>query len=616
MISSSVWLALPAIATIDEPAIATEYENNALVQPSALPPAIEPNPAIEPPPTVEHRNNNSSLEAKKTALSQFTVNTLRPSVNHSPSEVVQPAQISQAQTTSSNETHYAQSPPEGVFVQAIEVVGNTVFSPEVLDEITEPEEGKLQTAENLLRIADDITQIYLNDNYITTRAIPGDFDAIGQDGIASINIIEGRVDDIVIEAEDSARLNESYIRSRVALGVDIPLNVQKLEDQLKLIRTDPLIRNIEAQIQPSGETGLSTLAVRVTENEAFESVFSVDNYSPPSVGSERLGIGLQHRNLTGAGDSLSASYFRTTTGGSQLLDVAYQIPLNPMEGTLQFRVAPSWTEVTSPDLASAGIEGENQLYSVNYRQPLIRTLREELALTLGFDYQNGQTFLFDDRPTPFTIGPDADGVSRTSVLRFGQEYVKRDTQGAWALRSQFNLGLGIFDATTNEGATPDGQFFSWQGQVQRVQQLNDDNLLIAQGRLQVTPDPLLTSQQFVIGGKQSLRGYRQNVRTGDNGFLFSVEDRIALARNDSGVPTVQLVPFVDMGMTWNTGNNPNPQLNQRFLSSIGLGLLLDDLVGVEGLDMQIHYGYPLIDLDDRGNNLQDEGLHFGLSYQP
>ncbi|MEO0768282.1 MAG: ShlB/FhaC/HecB family hemolysin secretion/activation protein [Cyanobacteria bacterium J06649_4] len=515
-----------------------------------------------------------------------------------------------------DETLYSQDSSGSVLVQKIEVIGSTVFSPEVFVEITQPQEGSLLTTEDLLEIADAITQIYLNEGYISTRAIPGEVASIGQSGIATINIIEGGVDEIVIEAEESARLNESYIRSRVALGVGVPLNVQKLEDQLKLIRTDPLIRNIEAQIRPSGETGLSTLVVRVTEDDAFESVVSIDNYSPPSVGSERLGVALQHRNLTGAGDSLSASYFRTTTGGSQLLDVAYQIPLNPMEGSLQFRVAPSWTRVTSSELSSAGIEGENQLYSVNYRQPLIRTLREELALSVGFDYQNGQTFLFSNRPTPFTIGPDAEGVSRTSVVRLGQEYINRDEKGAWALRSQFNIGLGLFDATTNEGSIPDSQFFSWQGQVQRAQQLNDDNLLIAQGRLQLASGPLLTSQQFAIGGKQSLRGYRQNVRTGDNGFVFSVEDRIALARNDSGIPVVQVVPFVDMGMTWNAENNPNPQSAQRFLSSVGVGLLLDDFVGIEGLDMQIHYGYPLVGIDDAGNNLQDEGLHFGLSYEP
>ena len=39
-----------------------------------------------------------------------------------------------------------------------------------------------------------------------------------------------------------------------------------------------------------------------------------------------------------------------------------------------------------------------------------------------------------------------------------------------ALRSQFNLGVDI-GATSNPDPTPDGEFFSWLAQAQRVQRL-------------------------------------------------------------------------------------------------------------------------------------------------
>ena len=35
----------------------------------------------------------------------------------------------------------------------------------------------------------------------------------------------------------------------------------------------------------------------------------------------------------------------------------------------------------------------------------MRSPREEFALSLGFTYQDGQTFLFDDLATPFGVGP-------------------------------------------------------------------------------------------------------------------------------------------------------------------------------------------------------------------
>jgi hemolysin activation/secretion protein len=59
------------------------------------------------------------------------------------------------------------------------------------------------------------------------------------------------------------------------------------------------------------------------------------------------------------------------------------------------------------------------------------------------------------------------------------------------LRSQFSFGVDILDATINNDPIPDGRFFSWLGQVQRVQQLNNDNLLFIQADLQLTADSLL-----------------------------------------------------------------------------------------------------------------------------
>ncbi len=77
-----------------------------------------------------------------------------------------------------------------------------------------------------------------------------------------------------------------------------------------------------------------------------------------------------------------------------------------------------------------------------------------------------QTFLFDNLATRFGIGPDANGVSRTSVIKFGQDY-KREPQRAWFLRrrsppqaSQFSFGIDILDATINNHPIPDGRFFS------------------------------------------------------------------------------------------------------------------------------------------------------------
>ncbi|MBW4525331.1 MAG: ShlB/FhaC/HecB family hemolysin secretion/activation protein [Phormidium tanganyikae FI6-MK23] len=492
-------------------------------------------------------------------------------------------------------------------VRKIEIIGNTVFKPAEIQKITQSIEGQSVTLKQLQNVADSMTQLYLNRGYITSRAVLVD-QAIA-DGVVQIRVIEGSVEKI--EIQGLQRLRESYVRDRIKLGTSTPLNKDNLEDQLRLLKADPLFDSVEASLKAGNGIGQSILTLRVREAKQFSGFVGADNLSPPSVGSERIGTVLNYRNLTGLGDEISALYYRSTQGGSNSFDFNYRIPVNAMNGAVQLRVSPSRSKIIEPQFADFGIRSETDLYELSYRQPLIRTTREEFALSISFAMQNGQTFLFQDTPFPFGIGADIDGNTRTRILKFGQDYVRRDTQGAWVARSQFSLGLNLFNATTNDSPVPDGRFFSWLGQLQRVQRLGNDHLLILQADFQLTPDSLLPSQQFVIGGGQSVRGYRQNARSGDNGFRLSIEDRITVQRNPTGAPVLQFAPFIDAGTIWNRSNNPNVLPNQRFLAGGGLGVILEP---TPGLQLRADYAIPFSRLSDQGNNAQDKAFYFSVGY--
>ena len=498
-------------------------------------------------------------------------------------------------------------PNAAIEVQKIQVVGSTILSQDEINALVKPLEGSSATLEELKQIADKITEIYLNRGYITSRAVlpPQTITA----GVVQIQVIEGKL--TRIEVEGTKRLHPSYIRSRLRLGARMPLSTASLEDQLRLLRVDPLFSNVEASLRAGDNEGESILIVRVSEANPFQPSFSIDNYSPPSVGSERVGVSLRHRNITGNGDELGAAYYRSI-GDSDVFDFSYRLPLNAMNGTLQLRAAPNRNSIVQPPFNKFDISGKSHLFEVSYRQPLRRTPIEEFALSTGFTYQTGRTFLAGE-PFPFGEGPDPNGVTTTSAIKLGQDYIRRDPQGAWAVRSQFTIGTSLFDANEYEGSEPDGQFFSWLGQVQRVQRLNDKHLLILQADLQLSANGLLPSQQFVIGGGQSLRGYRQNARSGDNGFRVSIEDRITLQRDGSGNPKLQLAPFLEAGRVWNAANNPNKLPNQRFLAGVGLGVIWEP---IPRLNLRVDYAFPLVRISDRGDNLQDKGIYFNIIYTP
>jgi hemolysin activation/secretion protein len=390
------------------------------------------------------------------------------------------------------------------------------------------------------------------------------------------------------------------------------LQVNELEDKLRLLKNDPVLKNLDASLQPSTGAGKSILVVRVEEANPLIINLYADNNSSPAVGAERFGITVGVRNLSGLGDRAIAAYSRTYEGGANVYDFSYRVPINADNGTLQFRVAPSNNRITDPKFEAFGIRGSQNLYEVSYRQPIIRSSRQELALSVGFTYSRGQTFLFEDVPTPFGLGPDQNGVSTTSVLKFGQSYIRRNSQGGWALNSQLNWGTGLFNATVNADPVPDGRFLSWLGQVQRIQSFGKDWQLLLGSDLQLSANSLLPAQQFVVGGGQSVRGYRQNAQSGDNGIRLSAEARLPIIRRRDTVPALQLAPFADVVKVWNHPNNPNSLPNPNLLASTGLGVIVQP---TSSLTFRLDYGLPLTSSNRQGA-FRESSLNFSIIFQP
>src|SRR5207244_2732515 len=123
----------------------------------------------------------------------------------------------------------------------------------------------------------------------------------------------------------------------------------------------------------------------------------------------------------------------------------------------------------------------------------------------------------------------------------------------------------------NDEALPSGRFFSWLGQAQAVKRFDElgGMQLLGQMTLQVANNRLFPLEQIPVGGRYSVRGYRENTLIRDNAFLASIETRFPLMRYATGEPLLQFAQFVDFGRAWNT-RVPTPDPDT--LASVGLGL--------------------------------------------
>ena len=203
---------------------------------------------------------------------------------------------------------------------------------------------------------------------------------------------------------------------------------------------------------------------------------------------------------------------------------------------------------------------------------------------------------------PFSFSPGVEeGVAKLSVLRLGQRWHKRSQRSVFLLRSALSIGLDTFDATQNSGDIPDGQFTKLELQTQfayRFAWLQSQ--FVWRSNIQYSDSQLLGLEQFAIGGHNSVRGYRENSISGDNGALASIEWRVPLWR--WGTSTLELSPFADTGYRVNDAKDSRSET----LSSIGIGLRWK--IANYGL-LSVHWADAAQDLDLDETDLQDEGLH-------
>ena len=499
-----------------------------------------------------------------------------------------------------------------ITVKKFEVIGSTVFSQQEFERLLAPFTLRSLSFSDLLLARSAVTQYYIDRGYITSGAIIPP-QAI-KNGVVRIEVVEGGLEAINITG--TRRLNPNYVRSR--LPSSKPLNQKRLLEALQLLQLNPLIQNISAELSAGSGLGTNVLDIRVQEAKTFSTQIITDNGRSPSVGSFRRRVGFTNANLLGLGDGISLAY--SNTDGSNGIDGSYTFPINSRNGTISFSSGFNDSDVIEPPFDSLDILGNSQYYELSFRQPVIQTPNQEFALGITaarLESDISSDFLEDvDFPlSELSPGADQNGRTRISAIEFFQEWTKRNSREVIAARSQFNLGVGAFNATINSNQ-PDSRFFVWQGQAQWVRLLAPETLLLIRTNVQLSNSDLVPLEQIGLGGIESVRGYRQDALLTDNGVFASAELRIPVYRNPDRQITLQVVPFVDFGTTWDDSGrsieNLSP-IDTDTLASVGLGLRFNLS---SRLTARFDWGIPLIDISQRERTLQEKGLYFSVQYNP
>ena len=132
----------------------------------------------------------------------------------------------------------------------------------------------------------------------------------------------------------------------------------------------------------------------------------------------------------------------------------------------------------------------------------------------------------------------------------------------------------------------------------------------ARGSWQLAPQPLISNEQFAIGGVDTVRGYLESAALGDNGVALSLEagtPNFAGKLADS-LDELRLLVFVDGGYV--QVREPITAVDRTTLAGAGAGLRLK---GWRGVSAGVDWAVALKDLGDTERG--DSRAHFRLGYE-
>jgi len=475
--------------------------------------------------------------------------------------------------------------------------GNRVLPTAELEALAAPFLNRPLRMLELEELRQRLTRAYVERGYVSSGAVIPE--SALRDGSLRFSIIEGRVSSV--RANGLQGLSDAYLAARLVR--DEAFNLEVLQERFHLLLADPLFERLNARLMPGPSLGTSIIDIDVQRARPWQLTLFANNHLAPAVGSSAAGIEATARNITGWGDTLNATLSRSR--GSTNGDLGWTLPLGARATTLTLRVAQGESSVIEEPLTAVGIGSVLRSREATLAHPVIDDTRRRLTLGLSYGERRNNTSI-DGEPFSFVAG-EPTGSTQVRAWRFFQDLTMRFERHVLALRSTFVSGRNNLSAEPVLATQPSPAYRLWVGQAQGSLALGDSGTqLLLRANVQRSEDRLVALEQLSVGGRYTVRGYRENQLVRDNGWSASAELHWPLWRDDAGRTSLSVIPFVDVGSAHN-----RDEATSR-LASAGLGLQwnIDRFEGEVFVARRIERRAA-----DTHGDLQDHGIHLSLRYR-
>ena len=466
-----------------------------------------------------------------------------------------------------------ESVPEGVIITyhlfetpiltSVELDGNTEIEP--TDKLLAKMQLKQGDRLNRFALKEDVRALqkqYIKDGYVMAKIRDME---VGDDGKLVIKINEGILEGFKIKGLKKTK--EKVILRELRPKVGKPLNKNDVVRSYQRLTNLDFFESVDVKPIAGVEPNACVLEVDVTEKNT--GVFGIGAGYSSSDGFVGM-ISLGDRNFRGTGDSINVTLTKSSTDTSAKGYIfSYRRPwLDSKETAGNFKIYNRTFEYNEYDENGDFVE-EFMRKNVGFELGFSRPQSEYTSNSITFrnkddKYQKHKSGT--DRSTNTTWKEDNFGLTRSILMQHITD--TRDnyiypTEGYKSTLGYEYAGLG--GDFSYHKFTIDGSTFRKVGRNQ---------ILVFHGSYGHSTEDLPTVSKFMLGGQDTIRGYRDDMFRGNSMVLGNIEYRFPLSKN------FKAALFTDFGSAWDTGWTPS-----KLHGSYGVGVMLDSPLGLIRVDI-------------------------------
>jgi len=446
-----------------------------------------------------------------------------------------------------------------------------------------------------------------------------------ENGVVELHILPGRLSEVVAVG-DSGYSDEQLARPFEKLG-DQVLDKESIESSLLTVLDYPGL-SVSGVLEPGEGVGTTRLNLSVNSEDRFAGIVYADNKGSRYSGEERLGVGLIFNNPFGQIDQLRLDLMAQNKpeeeDGSSVDNALFggvSYTFRPFDPSYELGFEYSYNEYDiGRELSSFGYEGRSERLGFHLKKQLRRSRTFNDHLKLKLNLNEAET----------TRDGDVDGLDELTTLElsYGMDFSDDLLGGGFSsLEATFTQGFdGVLGSMDNgdsrisrkiDGGVAPVDFNKLEISATRYQRFVADTTLRFRFDAQFSDDPLVSLEQFSLGGPDSVRAYPGAEFMADKGFFASAElispfpvigDKDAFGGKTWG-EVVQLSLFLDYAKGYKN-DALSSDIDKAELTGTGIGLRIAPYDGLEGnITFATQVG------GDDASNKRDPQIFVDLIYQ-